>query len=52
MVEARDAKGAVLKEFEIKSMKKVAGQWQVKEMELRNRMTEARTRLLFDFDTQ
>ena len=50
VVEARDGQGSSFKEFEIKSMKKVAGQWQVQEMELRNRETKARTRLLFDFD--
>ena len=52
MAEAYDAKGRLLKEFEVKGFKKVAGQWQVHEMEIRNRQTKTATRLQFDFDKQ
>ena len=50
MAEAYDARGKLLKEFEVKAFKKVAGQWQVREMEIRNRQTKTSTRLQFDFD--
>ena len=51
MAEAYDATGRILKEFEVKGFKKVAGQWQVREMEIRNRQTKSVTRLFFNFDT-
>ena len=50
MAEGYDDRGKVLKEFEVKSFKKVAGQWQVREIELRNRQKKTSTRLQFDFD--
>ncbi len=50
MAEAYDAKGQLLKEFEVKGFKKVAGQWRVREMEIRNRQTKTSTRLQFNFD--
>jgi hypothetical protein len=46
--EAYDAKGALLKVFEPKSFKKVNGQWELQEMEIRNVQTGSRTRLEFD----
>ena len=46
--EAYDAAGKLLKEFEPKSFKKVNGQWELSEMEIRNVQTGSRTRLEFD----
>jgi hypothetical protein len=46
--EAYDAQGKLLKSFEPKSFKKVDGQWQLQEMEIRNVQTGSRTRLEFD----
>jgi hypothetical protein len=50
MAEGYDARGKLLKEFEVKSVKKVAGQYQVSEMEMRNRQDKTSTRLQFKFD--
>jgi len=50
MAEAYDARGRLLKEFEVKAFKKVAGRWQVREMEIRNRETKTSTRLQFNFE--
>ena len=49
MAEGYDRNGKLLKEFEIKSFKKVAGRWEVREMEIRNRQTKGSTRLQFEF---
>jgi Outer membrane lipoprotein-sorting protein len=46
--EAYDAKGKLLKEFYPKSFKKVNGQWELQEMEIRNDQTGSRTRLKLD----
>jgi hypothetical protein len=46
--EAYDAKGKLLKEFYPKSFKKVNGQWELQEMEIRNDQAGSRTRLEFD----
>jgi hypothetical protein len=46
--EAYDTKGRLLKEFSPKSFKKVNGQWELQEMEIRNVQTGSRTRLDFD----
>jgi hypothetical protein len=46
--EAYDAKGNLLKEFYPKSFKKVNGQWELQEMEIRNDQTGSRTRLEFN----
>ena len=46
--EAYDAAGKLLKVFEPKSFKKVNGQWELQEMEIRNVQTGSRTRLEFD----
>ncbi len=50
MAEAYGADGRLLKEFEIKGFKKVAGRWQVREMEIRNVRDKTSTRLQFEFD--
>lgn len=52
MAEAYDSHGKLLKQFEVRQFKKVAGQWQVQEMELRNRQTKGSTRLRFQFDSK
>ena len=46
--EAYDTKGQLLKEFYPKTFKKVNGQWELQEMEIRNDQTGSRTRLEFD----
>lgn len=46
--EAYDFKNKLLKEFDPKSFKKVNGQWELQEMEIRNVQTGSRTRLEFD----
>jgi hypothetical protein len=46
--EAYDAQGGLFKEFDPKSFKKVNGQWELQEMEIRNDQTGSRTRLEFD----
>ncbi len=46
--EAYDANGKLLKEFEPKEFKKINGQWQLQEMEIRNVQTGSRTRIEFD----
>jgi hypothetical protein len=50
--EAYDVKGELLKEFYPKSFKKVNGQWELQEMEIRNDQTGSRTRLEFDLKKQ
>jgi hypothetical protein len=50
IAEAYDARGKLLKEFEVKGFKKVDGQWRVREMEIRNRQSKTSTRLQFEFD--
>jgi hypothetical protein len=49
--EAYDVNGKLLKEFDPKSFKKVNGQWELQEMEIRNVQTGSRTRLEFDLKT-
>jgi Outer membrane lipoprotein-sorting protein len=46
--DAYDSKGKPLKEFIAKSVKKVRGQWELKEIEMDNRQTGSRTWLEFD----
>jgi hypothetical protein len=46
--EAYDANGKLLKEFDPKTFKKVNGQWQLQDMEIRNVQTGSRTRIEFD----
>ncbi len=43
-----DAKGKLLKVFSPKSFKKINGQWQLKEMEMRNEQIDTRTSIIFD----
>jgi hypothetical protein len=50
--EAFDAQNKLLKEFDPKSFKKVNGQWELQEMEIRNVQTGSRTRLEFDLNKQ
>jgi hypothetical protein len=47
--EAYDANGKLLKVFDPKSFKKVNGQWELQDMEIRNVQTGSRTRIEFDF---
>ena len=46
--EAYDFKNKLLKEFAPKSFKKVNGQWELQDMEIRNDQTGSRTRIEFD----
>jgi len=46
-----DAKGKLLKEFAPKEFKKINGQWQLKEMEMRNEQADSRTSIIFDLKT-
>ncbi|MSU56667.1 MAG: outer membrane lipoprotein-sorting protein [Pedosphaera sp.] len=50
--EAYDAKGKLLKEFEPKSVERVNGQYQPRELQIRNRQTGTRTRIEFNFDAR
>ena len=50
--EAYDAQGKLLKEFDPKEVQKVGGEWQVREIEMRNRQTGSRTRIEFDVETK
>lgn len=52
MAEAYDAAGKLWKQFEVRHVKKVAGQTQVDDMELRNRHSKGSTRLRFEFNSQ
>ena len=49
--EAYDRQNKLLKVFEPKSFKKVNGQWELQEMEIRNVQTGSRTRLEFELKT-
>jgi len=46
--EAYDVNGKLLKEFNPKSFKKVNGQWELQDMEIRNVQTGSRTRFEFE----
>jgi hypothetical protein len=46
--DAYDFKNKLLKEFDPKSFKKVNGQWELQEMEIRNVQTKSRSRIEFD----
>ncbi len=48
LAEAYDRKGLV-KEFEIKDFERIAGRWEVREMEIRNVRAKTSTRLRFQF---
>jgi hypothetical protein len=49
LAEAFDARGKLLKEFELKEAEKVNGQWKVSELQMRNVQTGSRTTLKFNF---
>lgn len=48
--EAYDPRNKLLKEFDLKELGKVNGQWQVKEIEIRNVQTGSRTLLKFNLE--
>jgi hypothetical protein len=50
--EAYDAKGKLLKVFDPKSFKKVNGQWELQDMEIRNIQTGSRTWIKFDLNNK
>jgi hypothetical protein len=50
--EAFDAQNKLLKEFDPKSFKKVNGQWELQEMEIRNVQTGSRSRIEFDLKSK
>ena len=50
MAEAYDQKNKLVKEFSLRSFKKVDGQWQLQEMEISDVKNRSRTRLEFDLD--
>ncbi|HZF02045.1 MAG TPA: outer membrane lipoprotein-sorting protein [Methylomirabilota bacterium] len=50
--EAYDANGKLLKVFDPKSFKKVNGQWELQDMEIRNVQTGSRTRIEFDLKSK
>ena len=50
LVEAYDREDKLVKEFSIRSFKKVEGHWQLQEMEIRSSQTGSRTRIEFDLD--
>jgi len=47
--EAYDANGKLLKEFNVRRFKKVKGQWQLREMRIRNVQARSTTTIEFDF---
>jgi hypothetical protein len=49
LAEAYDRNGKLVKEFSIKSFKKVEGRWELEEMEIRDVIRRSRTRLEFTF---
>lgn len=48
--DAYDANRRLLKQFDPQKLKKVNGQWQLREMEMYNAQTRSRTRIEFDLD--
>ncbi|HXC34796.1 MAG TPA: outer membrane lipoprotein-sorting protein [Candidatus Acidoferrales bacterium] len=48
--EAYDANGKLLKVFDPKSLKKVNGQWELQDIEIRNVQTRSRTRIQFNLN--
>lgn len=50
--EAYDANRRLLKEFNIGSFKKIDGRWQLKSMEIRDELTDERSRLEFDLEIE
>jgi len=52
LAEAYDRNDKLLKEFSIKSVRKVKGQYQLQEMQIRNARTNSRTRIEYGFDKE
>ena len=52
LAEAYDSSQKLLKEFNLRSFKKINGRWELKEMEIRNARTGSRTRLEFDLQVE
>ena len=50
--EAYDADNKLLKVFDPKSLKKVNGQWELQDIEIRNVQTRSRTRIRFDLNSK
>ena len=50
--EAYDADGRMLKVFDPKSFKKVNGQWELQDMEIRNVQTKSRSSIKFDLNSK
>jgi len=50
--EAYDANNKLLKEFDPKKIKKVHGQWELEEMDIRNKQTGSRTWITFDLNSK
>jgi hypothetical protein len=50
--EAYDANGKLLKVFDPKTFKKVNGQWELQEIEIRNVQTGSRSRIEFDLNKE
>jgi hypothetical protein len=50
--EAYDANGKLLKVFDPKTFKKVNGQWELQEIEIRNVQTGSRSRIEFDLNNR
>jgi hypothetical protein len=48
--EAYDSKSKLLKEFDPQNFTQVEGQWQIEQMEISNRQSKSRTRIVFDYD--
>lgn len=48
LAEGYDAQGRLMKEFSIRSFRKVGGRWELEEMEMRDLRRRCRTRLEFD----
>ena len=49
IAEAYDAKGKLLKHFQVRRFQKFEGQWQLREMEIRNTQSGSLTRMQFEF---
>ena len=52
LAEAYDREGKLLKEFSLKSVKKVKGQYQLQEMQIRDVRSNSRTRIEYDFEKE
>jgi hypothetical protein len=50
IAEAYDRAGKILKDFNVRSVKKIEGQYQLQEMEITNDQTHSRTQLEFVYD--